>query len=493
MKQVRFGLLVVVLALTITACGVGVNVSDQKGDGATSGQISEADLEATVQARLDKERGSASGAPEASQAAAAISAADIEATVQARLEKERAAQASAQGATASSVASPAASATTEARGAATEAVPTSQASSAATETVPTTQASAQPIVQRDALPPMLLILDSSGSMLLDDGTGQPKIAAAKSALNSLVDALPDGAQVGLRVYGHRYPNTDKANGCQDTQLIAPIDPLNKSDMKNKINSFEAKGYTPISLSLEEGFKDLPAEGKRVMVLVSDGEETCDRDPCQVAAGLKAQGVDLVVEPVGFQVDDKTRAQLQCIADKTGGTYRDAKNAQELADQLKQITTRAAQDFQSTGQVVQPGTSFSTAPVVPFGTYQTTIVAGETLYYAVELKQGQGLRSGVTIAGDPSIKCVSDLFCGGEVTLKVYDPSRQDLFLPGTFKNEWGNKNISVGGDVQPVGAGPLGARINQPGKYYVELSLVDTKGLLGNREFPVEFLFEEIK
>ncbi len=57
----------------------------------------------------------------------------------------------------------------------------------------------------------------------------------------MVDSLPPGASVDLRVYGHRVPTSDKANGCQDIDLIAPIAPLRKADMKAKINSFQATG------------------------------------------------------------------------------------------------------------------------------------------------------------------------------------------------------------------------------------------------------------
>ena len=48
---------------------------------------------------------------------------------------------------------------------------------------------------------MILVVDASKSMKADDGSGRPKMAAAKEALNTLVDELPDDAKVGLRVYG----------------------------------------------------------------------------------------------------------------------------------------------------------------------------------------------------------------------------------------------------------------------------------------------------
>ena len=63
---------------------------------------------------------------------------------------------------------------------------------------------------------LLLILDASGSMGRVDANGVRLIDGAKQALLDLVNILPDDVQVGLRVYGHTYPNTDKVNGCTDT-------------------------------------------------------------------------------------------------------------------------------------------------------------------------------------------------------------------------------------------------------------------------------------
>src|SRR5699024_12709700 len=48
---------------------------------------------------------------------------------------------------------------------------------------------------------LLLVLDASGSMAEDAGGGQTRIQAAKDALRTVVDELPDDAEGGLRVYG----------------------------------------------------------------------------------------------------------------------------------------------------------------------------------------------------------------------------------------------------------------------------------------------------
>src|SRR3954462_15916019 len=85
------------------------------------------------------------------------------------------------------------------------------------------RAQTQPAPDKDAA--VILVVDASKSMRADDGSGRPKMAAAKAALNTLVDELPDDAKVGLRVFGSRVSGTGKAAGCADTMLVSPVAPL----------------------------------------------------------------------------------------------------------------------------------------------------------------------------------------------------------------------------------------------------------------------------
>jgi hypothetical protein len=130
--------------------------------------------------------------------------------------------------------------------------------------------------QQERAAPLLLIMDSSGSMNETGPDGRPLIDVAKEALRAVVADLPDGALVGLRVYGHRVPNTDRVNGCQDTELIAPVAPLDRQRLTAAIEGFSAVGFTPIGLSLQQGAADLPPEGNRTIVLVSDGSTPAPR-------------------------------------------------------------------------------------------------------------------------------------------------------------------------------------------------------------------------
>ncbi|WP_277452411.1 VWA domain-containing protein [Janibacter sp. DB-40] len=199
---------------------------------------------------------------------------------------------------------------------------------------------------------LLLMLDASGSMKEPDPAGGTKMEAAKKALTGVVDSLPADTHVGLRVYGATEPGGKPTKAaCNDTQLAVPIGPLDKPALTDAIKGFRAKGETPIAHSLTKAMDDLGDTGKRNIILVSDGEESCVPDPCPVVKDLVQDGVDLRIDTVGFGVEDTAREQLQCIAETGGGTYYDAADADELATSLNKISTRAVRDFGFTGQPV----------------------------------------------------------------------------------------------------------------------------------------------
>ncbi|EAP97454.1 hypothetical protein JNB_18328 [Janibacter sp. HTCC2649] len=218
---------------------------------------------------------------------------------------------------------------------------------------------------------LLLMLDASGSMKAKDPSGLTKIEAAKKALTGVVGALPDTAQVGLRVYGATVDGKGKPTpaACADTQLIHPIAALDKTKLTTTIAAIKALGETPIAHSLTEALKDLGTSGKRNIVLVSDGEESCVPDPCPIVKKLTAAGVDLQIDTVGFGVNAKARTQLQCIADAGKGTYYDAKDAGALATSLNKLSQRALRPFTVSGTPVKGiADEKGDAPVLTPGQY-----------------------------------------------------------------------------------------------------------------------------
>jgi hypothetical protein len=109
----------------------------------------------------------------------------------------------------------------------------------------------------------------------------------------------------------------------------------KAALLDKAAGLKARGYTPITLSLQLAAQDIAREpsAERTVVLVSDGRETCRADPCVAATALAAADVKLVVHTIGLGVDAAARSQLQCIASVVRGSYFDAGSRAELAAML----------------------------------------------------------------------------------------------------------------------------------------------------------------
>ncbi len=220
-----------------------------------------------------------------------------------------------------------------------------------------------------------LLLDSSGSMAEPADGGVRKIDAARSALHRVVRGVPAGVQVGMRVYGAR--GRAGGNACTDSQAVVPIgsaDAAQRGRLDAAIDRYSPKGETPISHGLEQAANDLGPTGRRTILLVSDGEETCNADPCATARSLAARGVDLKIDVVGLKVDAATKRQLECVADAGNGTYYDAASAEQLASSLQVSAVRAFRPFRLTGTPVQGALGNAAMPVLGAGQYLDTMPA-----------------------------------------------------------------------------------------------------------------------
>lgn len=232
---------------------------------------------------------------------------------------------------------------------------------------------------------MVMVLDSSGSMADDDGAGSTRIAAARKAVGTVVDSLPDGYPTGLRVYG-----ADKPRGCDDTRLVKPVEALDRGGIKQAVAAVEPKGDTPIGLSLRKAGEDLPqtpdgAIGRRSILLISDGEDNCGTpDPCKVAEQLGGDGLDLRIDAIGFQVGGKARKELQCIAEAGHGSYYDAPDAKALARQLQRAAQLSADGYRLKGKKITGGASADQAAEMGPGQYLDSIGPGETRWYSAPL-------------------------------------------------------------------------------------------------------------
>jgi Ca-activated chloride channel family protein len=256
---------------------------------------------------------------------------------------------------------------------------------------------------RAAAPKVELVLDVSGSMRTRDIDGGSRMAAAKQAFDEVLDATPQEVQLGIRTLGANYRGDDRKEGCKDTAQLYPVGPLNRTDAKTAVATLQPTGWTPIGPALLKAADDLSGgDGTRRIVLISDGEDTCQPlDPCEVAREIAAKGIGLTIDTLGLVPDAKTRDQLSCIADATGGTYTDVRHKEQLSGRVGQLVDRAA-DPVVTPVATRGAAQCATAPTLKSGLYTDRAEFGQQRWYKVDVDPGKELRASVSVADDRAV-------------------------------------------------------------------------------------------
>jgi Ca-activated chloride channel family protein len=184
---------------------------------------------------------------------------------------------------------------------------------------------------------ILFILDASNSMNLD-WNNQTRMAAAKEVLSKSVESLRGvpNLELALRVYGHQSNVTNTYQDCQDTKLEVPFGPANIDPIKTKIKGLQAKGATPIARSLEAAAADFPDTlARNFIILITDGLESCDNDPCIIARKLRDKGVKVTPFVIGLGMDLSYLDKFECI-----GSYTDAESKAAFENVLSNILSKA---------------------------------------------------------------------------------------------------------------------------------------------------------
>jgi len=197
-----------------------------------------------------------------------------------------------------------------------------------------------------------LILDASGSML-QRMDGRRRIEIAREVLTTAIqEQIPAGTPTALRVFGHRTPNA-----CE-TDLEMPLAPLDVESAVSRIADIQAKNLarTPIADSLAAVRQDLSgASGPALIVLVTDGEETCDGDPAAVIEQLRDSGMEVSLNIIGFAIDDQALAdEFAAWAEAGGGRYLAASDKAQLDSAILSALATPYRVYDAGGNEVASG-------------------------------------------------------------------------------------------------------------------------------------------
>lgn len=163
---------------------------------------------------------------------------------------------------------------------------------------------------------ILLLLDASGSMHQPwtPGGTETRMISAKKILNEIMDSLEHKSHVelALRVYGHQSPLSVK--DCKDTRLEVGFGRNNIPTIKAKLKTINPKGITPIAYSLQQASNDFPDNiARNIVILMTDGEESCGGDPCAVAYELEKKKIVLKHFAIGIGISDAAAATFRCFS------------------------------------------------------------------------------------------------------------------------------------------------------------------------------------
>lgn len=178
---------------------------------------------------------------------------------------------------------------------------------------------------------LYVIFDGSNSMWGEFADKSRKITAAKNVFNKLDPALFKGRDIALRLYGHR-----RAGDCSDTELVVPFGSAEKTlgKISKKINAVSPRGKTPITKSLQAALNDFSDRSGEIL-LISDGIETCDADPCELVRSWRKKNINIRVHVVGLGLNKIAKDAMRCIAEASGTQYLDANSRIELAKAIEQ--------------------------------------------------------------------------------------------------------------------------------------------------------------
>jgi Ca-activated chloride channel family protein len=178
----------------------------------------------------------------------------------------------------------------------------------------------------------MIVFDASGSMGTSDYMLKvPRIAHLKQAMSQVIPEVAPLRRLGLVVYGE-----GAYNDCSSISLRMRPTSNAAAAMLRIIHSVNPRGRTPLTESVRLAAEALDyTQRDAVIVLVTDGEETCGADPCKTAAELKKAARGLTVHVVGYRDSQQLGYfNARCMADVTSGQYVSAATQDDLVKALR---------------------------------------------------------------------------------------------------------------------------------------------------------------
>lgn len=194
-----------------------------------------------------------------------------------------------------------------------------------------------PLFPQSKIKNIEIILDASESMN-DKIYGDRKIDIAKRAIYKMIfEILPETTNyfnIGLRAFGEETEIDYK----KDTRLLIPVGKVDLQKFKKALDEVTPRGYSPMAYSLLMASFDFPIFGDNMIMLITDGHENCGGDLIKSVQILKREGLNVVINVIGYGVDKEDKEKLKEVAYVSGGVYNDVNNSEELEKAFESIVS-----------------------------------------------------------------------------------------------------------------------------------------------------------
>jgi Ca-activated chloride channel homolog len=185
----------------------------------------------------------------------------------------------------------------------------------------------------------MIVFDASGSMAgnVNQGiaTTIPRIDEVRGALATVLPTVTRARRVGLITYG-----PGPYQQCNVDLKLKPMDNAAEHIMQ-EVNALSPAGKTPLTAAVRNAAEVLDYRHKPgVVVVVTDGEETCGGSPCDLGKELHAAAVNLTVHIIGYRMKDFSWTgegsilDAKCLAEENGGLYISTDSKQDLIEALQ---------------------------------------------------------------------------------------------------------------------------------------------------------------
>lgn len=208
-------------------------------------------------------------------------------------------------------------------------------------------------------PAVAVLVDYSASMAYELG-GRSKLGVVQRGIQNLFLTMPDESVVSMRVFG-----SDAEPGCERTELVHPLGPVNTYKALSDFLDLVPAGDSAVTRALTSAALDLRTHpGPQAIFLVTDGGDSCGEDPAATVRALAEAGYEFSLEIFGYSLNAELQAAYRRVAQSTGGDFHPFVSGVELSEALERLSSTYYQG----GQVVVMSRDRPDAPILILDAY-----------------------------------------------------------------------------------------------------------------------------